>query len=77
VWGLLRVRRGGFRIATDEEEEDYVAPAESVLLALTMGTRNIQAWMPRDGIPPYATLFELPLGDLLLDPRGKPAAFDA
>jgi phage terminase large subunit-like protein len=23
VWGLLRMRRGGFRIATDEDEEEY------------------------------------------------------
>jgi len=23
VWGLLRVRRGGLRIATDEEEEEW------------------------------------------------------
>ena len=24
VWGLKRIRRGGFRIPTDEEEEEYV-----------------------------------------------------
>jgi hypothetical protein len=23
IWGLLRIRRGGFRIATDEEEEEW------------------------------------------------------
>jgi predicted phage terminase large subunit-like protein len=23
VWGLLRIRRGGLRIATDEDEEEY------------------------------------------------------
>jgi predicted phage terminase large subunit-like protein len=25
VWGLLRIRRGGFRIPTDEEEEEYTS----------------------------------------------------
>jgi phage terminase large subunit-like protein len=25
VWGLLKLRRGGFHIPTDEEEEPYVA----------------------------------------------------
>jgi hypothetical protein len=23
IWGLLGIRRGGFRIATDEEEEEW------------------------------------------------------
>ena len=23
VWGILRIRRGGLRIATDEEEEEW------------------------------------------------------
>ena len=23
IWGLLRIRRGGFRIATDGEEEEW------------------------------------------------------
>jgi hypothetical protein len=27
-WGLLRMRRGGFRIGTDEEEEEFVPAPE-------------------------------------------------
>jgi hypothetical protein len=26
IWGLLRIRRGGFRIATEEEEEEEGTP---------------------------------------------------
>jgi hypothetical protein len=37
----------------------------------------IENMVARDGIPLFATLLQIQLGDVFLDPKGKPAAISS